>query len=329
MNLAGLADTLAHQSGVISRRQILDSGGGSADLERMLRRRELTRTLPGVFVDHTGEPTWQQRAWTGVLFHWPAALAGHAALGAQLGMKWRHHHEDRLIELAVPQRRHVAAQPGYSISRPNNFEDRVLWNGAPPRIRVEPATIDLAARATTDLEAIGLVNDVCQVRYSTPQRLRDHLASRGRVSRRALLNAVLDDIEQGTTSVLEHGYLNLVERPHGLPTGRRQEPGPAGSLRDVDYGNGLVIELDGRQFHDTRVQRDKDLDRDLLTAAAGGITARLGWGQVFDRSCWTAALVADLLAQRGWPDWPLVCRPGCAVATLLASGGLDRLRSVG
>ena len=53
-----LRELLALQSGVISGRQVLEGPEVPADIERMLRRREWTRLLPGVYIDHTGEPTW-------------------------------------------------------------------------------------------------------------------------------------------------------------------------------------------------------------------------------------------------------------------------------
>ncbi|HEY3528495.1 MAG TPA: hypothetical protein VGK78_05050 [Nocardioides sp.] len=55
------------QSAVISRRQLLAQGVTPAGIERGIRRRELFRILPGVFLEHAGEPTWLQRAWAGVL----------------------------------------------------------------------------------------------------------------------------------------------------------------------------------------------------------------------------------------------------------------------
>ncbi|MGI8522565.1 MAG: hypothetical protein ACR2K3_04535 [Nocardioides sp.] len=61
---------LAVQSGVVSRAQVLAAGGTDADLARLVRRRELVRLHEGVFVDHTGQPTWQQRAWAAVLCCW-------------------------------------------------------------------------------------------------------------------------------------------------------------------------------------------------------------------------------------------------------------------
>ena len=128
------------------------------------------------------------------------------------------------------------------------------------------------------------------------------------------------DLELGTCSVLEHGYLTLVEQPHGLPAGARQvRDSTRGPLyRDVVYSVADVpVELDGRMWHDSATRRDADLDRDLDAAVDGLWTVRLGWGQVFGRPCSTALRVGRLLSARGWlgrttpcpscPDeWPLV-----------------------
>ena len=81
---------------------------------------------------------------------------------------------------------------------------------------------------------------------------------------------LLTDIAAGTCSVLEHAYLDRVERPHRLARASRQVSVamPGGSiLRDVEYDElDLVVELDGRLFHDEAEQHDRDLERDLDTA---------------------------------------------------------------
>lgn len=133
------------------------------------------------------------------------------------------------------------------------------------------------------------------------------LSNRPRTPRREWLTAVLDDIDQGTCSVLEHGYLTRVERPHGLDVGRRQvrvmtSRGPV--YRDVLFDNGQLVELDGRLFHDSTSQRDRDLDRDLEAAVSGASTARLGWGQVFQRPCWTAERIGILAGVTALPCSP-------------------------
>jgi very-short-patch-repair endonuclease len=125
---------------------------------------------------------------------------------------------------------------------------------------------------------------------------------------------VLDDVAEGACSVLEHGYLTRVERAHGLARPRRQvvSRSQAGLVyRDVEYAGGLVVELDGLLFHDTTEQRDRDFDRDLVAAVDGRDTVRLSWGQVFDRPCRTAGLVAALLRARGWSGAARACGPKC------------------
>jgi hypothetical protein len=165
---------------------------------------------------------------------------------------------------------------------------------------------------------IGLMADLCQTRRTTATRVRQALDARVRYPRRGWLGGVLDDVADGTCSVLEHGYLAKVERAHGLPPARRQvlRVSDRGTeLRDVSYPElDLEVELDGRLFHDSARQRDIDLDRDLDAVCLGRLTVRLGWGQVFGRPCRTAARLARLMQDRGWSGVPRSCGPTCAVA---------------
>jgi hypothetical protein len=207
------------------------------------------------------------------------------------------------IVVAVARDRTVVPPSGVRVVHMTGLDERALWNLGPPRIRIEEVVLDLAARANTDLQAISLLADAVQARRTTAQRLLDALARRRRIRRRRFLGAVLADIRDGTCSVLEHGYLTRVERPHGLPRADRQAPdtsrGPI--LKDVSYARyDTEVELDGRLFHDNAAARDSDLERDLDAAVDGRETLRLGWGQVFDRACSTARKVASVLEARGW-----------------------------
>lgn len=291
------------------------SGGAPHDLGRLVRRRQLVRVLPGVFVDHTGEPTWLQRAWAGCLYYGPAALAGPSALRAVAGPGWQHHDDAGPVHLAIDASRRCADAPGYRVRRVVRLETKVQWNLSPPRIRVEEAALDEALRQPTRFAMIGVLADVCQSRRTTAQRMLEAAGQRDRLADRAWLCGILADIADGTCSMLEHAYLDRVERAHGLPVGQRQRPGTSELsevLRDVDYDPlPCLVELDGRLFHDTAGQRDRDLDRDLDAAVDGRRTVRLGWGQVIDRPCRTAARVAALLARTGWTGTPTRCGPDC------------------
>lgn len=307
-----LAPLLLDQSGVVSRRQALGAGLRPHDLARLVRRRELARLHPGVFLEHTGEPSWLQQAWGGVLACWPAALAGQSALRAVEGpgstrTGWP-------IEVAVHEGRRIQGVPGVSVRRMSRLDERAQWHTGPPRLRYEEAAVDAAAEARSDFAALGELSRAVQARRTTAARLRDTALRRDRLARRDWIESVLTDIADGACSVLEHGYLSLVERRHGLAPARRQvrdRPGAGVVYRDVEYAGGLVVELDGRLFHDTTAQRDRDLDRDLVAAILGKDTVRLSYGQVFDRSCWTAGHVGVLLQQHGWDGCVRRCGLGC------------------
>lgn len=301
---------LRQQDGGISRRQALDAGLREHEIRRLLRRNEWARVHTGVYVDHTGPLTWSQRAWAAVLYAAPAALCFESALEA-----------DTLpIHVAVAQRRPMLTEPaGVRIHHLVNLQERVLWNVSPPRMRHDEAVLDVACRATSELDAIAVLANACQSRRTTAHRLLQVLDSRARVRRRRWLRAVLVDIADGTCSVLEHGYLVRVERPHGLPRAVRQKRAALSvgvCYRDAEYGERLIVELDGRVHHDSATRRDADFERDLDAAVDGRSTVRLSYGQVFDRPCRTASKVAQVLTRHGIAVAGHPCGPGCAFTRL-------------
>ena len=309
---------LVEQDNVIARRQALAAGLTSEDIRRLVRRREWAVVHPGVYVAHTGPLPWQQRAWAAVLNAGPGAALCHvSALRAAEG-PGRVDRDESTIHVAIGRHRAIIAPRGVQMHRMSDLESRVLWNVGPPRLRYEAAVLDVALDQPTAFAALGVLAAACQSRRTTARRLAEAVAARSRVRHRAWLLAVLDDVAEGTCSVLEHGYLTRVERPHGLPRPVRQvRSGTTTGVvyRDADYGQ-LIIELDGRLFHDSAAQRDRDFERDLDAAVGGQDTRRLSWGQVFDRGCSTAGKVGALLMARGWQGRPHPCGSECALREL-------------
>ena len=227
-----------------------------------------------------------------------------------------------MIHVAVDRHRKVVAPDGVQVHRMVGLQERALWNLGPPRLRYEEAALDVALDAGSDFEALAVLASVCQSRRTTARRLLAAVSARHRVPRRAWLAGVLSDVADGTCSVLEHGYLTRVERAHDLPRARRQVRNLSSTgvvYRDVDYGE-LVVELDGRLFHDSTAQRDRDFERDLDAAVDGRSTVRLSYGQVIHRPCSTAGRLGALLTARGWPGTPRPCGPDCALAVGLLRG---------
>lgn len=295
----------------MTRRMLLGAGRTEADLRRLLRRRELVVVHPGVYVDHTGPLTWDQRAWAAVLHTWPAALDGASALAAA-GMAAK----EGDIHLVLAPGRKLVVPEGVRLRRVRRFDDRVQWNTSPPRLRIEEVVLDAAERSRTTTDCVAGLTAAVRSKRTTVPRLLVALAARRRFRGRPFVRGVLTDIGTGVHSVLEHGYLHRVERPHGLPSGERQvaDRGPSGRIyRDTRYPQGVVVELDGRAHHDDVRSRDRDFDRDLVAAADGLRTVRLTYGQVFDRPCRTALAVAQVLDVT-----PSPCGPGCAAATTVS-----------
>ncbi|WP_183096025.1 type IV toxin-antitoxin system AbiEi family antitoxin domain-containing protein [Nocardioides stalactiti] len=313
-----VAQRLVDQDGVIARRQALAAGLTSTDVARLVRRREWCAVHPGVYVTHNGPLPWQQRAWAAGLACWQAALDGTSALRACEG-PGRRPRDDDVIAVVVAHERKVRAPDGVSVRRSRGFADEVQWNLSPPRARYCDVVIGLADRARHEQDAIAVLADACGGRRTTAHRLRAQVESTARLRRRAFLGAVLDDVASGTCSVLEHAFLTEVERPHGLPRGRRQVAGATGAgrrlFRDVVYSGrrppwSQVVELDGRLFHDSAAARDRDMERDLDAALELNETVRLGYGQVLGRPCSTADKLGRLFQLRGWAGAPVRC-PRC------------------
>lgn len=302
-----------NQAGTASRRQLLEDGWTDNDIRRAIRRRDLATVHRGVYVDHTGPLTWEQRAWSAVLFAWPSALADVSALHAT--------EPDRApggepIHVAVDRTRTVVAPAGVEVHYRQGLAGKVAWNLGPPRLHHDEAVVDVAVRQRNRLDTIAVLTDAVGSRRTTASRLRATIERRARVRDRRWILDVLHDIETGTWSTLEHGYLTLVERPHRLPIGQRQVrhvSADGARYRDVEVPGLAVVELDGRRFHSGARQRDRDLERDLDAATSALTTVRLGYGQVFERPCRTAAKVAAVLRHRGWSGRATPCGAGCAV----------------
>lgn len=304
-----IAELLSAQAGVVARRQLFEAGMTSDDLARAVRREELSPLLRGVYLHRTGPPTWHQRSWAAVLYAWPAALTHSSALRAAEG-PGRRDQDESTIEVLVDSRRHLMGQPGLRIIRSRGFDRRVLWSTGPPRTSCAEATLDLATEAPDRATVLTALLDACGGRRTTAARLLVCAEARTQLSDRGWISAVLADLAHGTCVVLEDGYRHLVQRPHGLPDGAPAAFGPQGVFggqSDIEHAAyGLTVSLDGRA-------------RPGATAAAGAGAARategrllpaLGYHDVFDDPCGTAARVGEVLSRCGWSGQTRQC-PQC------------------
>lgn len=316
MPTSDLDRLLKKQCGVVSRRQLRSLGLGDAFIERQVRG-PWSRRHEGVYVDHTGPLSWEQRAWAAVLVHAPAALAGASALHAY-GLSKQKRTDD--IEVAVDRSRRVDDPRGVSTSQVTSLEKVSRPNLSPPRVTLEHAVLTMASRARNEDGVVAALAEPVRLGRTSVERLRKALKDRPRLRSRRLMQEVLDDVGEGVHSALERRYLRDVERAHGLPRGLRQVRSVDGVdgvrivYRDVLYDEqATVVELDGRLGHEETEDKWADLDRDVGAVVEGKVTLRARWGQVLN-PCRLATAVEVVLRRRGWQGRAHPCRrPGCQV----------------
>lgn len=301
---------VAEQEGVVNRRQLLAAGlPAQYGRDRVLARRWL-RLHPGVYLTHTGRPSYLSRCWAAFLATpAPAVLSGAAAayldhLIAQ---------EPQEVQILVPESHRVRTTlSGVQVLRTRRLID---FQGTPPRTVIARTALDLAERAECEDDVVGFITAAAR-RQRTTARLRKELAKRPRVRHRALIEDLLSPEAEGLESPLERRFDRRVLRAHGLPRLERQASGEVDGrqirtdARSARYAT--RIELDGRVHRETA---SSDAWRDNAQALAhDGVTLRYHWSHVVGRPCDVAAQVAAALRRGGWTGAPRRCGPACTVA---------------
>jgi len=302
------------QQGVISRAQALRLGMTDDMIGWRLRREIWQRLQPGVYATFSGDPVRPCWLWAAVLRAGPGSMLSHQTAAELWDVTTR---QSAHIHVTVPSGSPVAPISGVVLHYSRRIQAARHPGLAPPRTRVEETVLDLAQSAATLDDALSWVFGACNRRLTTAGHLAAALRLRRRMRWRAELAQALADAGSGVHSLLEHRYLNGVERAHGLPAGTRQwlfRRGLRSQYADVAYeAYDTLVELDGRTAHPEH-GRWQDIRRDNANAADGRVTLRYGWLEVNRDRCGVAREVADVLRHQGWGGTPRRCGRSCAVA---------------
>jgi len=198
---------------------------------------------------------------------------------------------------------------------------------------VEETIIDLLNAAANFDDAVGWITRAFQKNLTSEGNLRQAMAGRKKIRWRDRLDAAIPMAATGTHSPLEYRYDRDVEQAHGLPPARKQVPftKPDGTrgFRDRYYDRyGLVVELDGKRYHDGD-RRDHDRRRDNAATATTGATLRYGWDDVTRVRCETAAQVYAALRKRGYAGTLKPCSATCVALAEAAKSIGTRPASIG
>jgi hypothetical protein len=316
---ASRVDALAQaQLGVLTRAQCLGLGMTSEAIKWMLHSHRWQRVHQGIYATHVGTLGWPAHVSAALLYCGDGAAASHRSAARLCGLTDQ---DPDPIQVLIPANRRVRAPSGVQVATCADIAGRTASSGWPSRTTVEDTVLDLAEDGDAD-NAIAWLSKACQ-RRTTAARLAKALQERRRHRWRELIADALGDVAEGVESVLEYRYVRRVERPHGLPTARRQSVTiTSGSHRrsDNDYEPfGVIVELDGRLGHE-REGVFRDRARDNATVNSGKVSLRFGWADVDSQACEVAQDVAGLLWSRGWRGQLTRCGVSCRVSAAFAEG---------
>jgi very-short-patch-repair endonuclease len=295
---------IAAQQGLLTVEQAALLGVGDDALRRLVDQGHWGRLVKGLYDAAPLLHGLEKTAWGAVLLGGDGAAVGGEAALRLYGLSI----EPEQVDVWVRPDTQPVAIRGVRVHR--DFLERTAHRqGWPPRIRVEDALIDVGQFLPTG-RLVGLLSDAFRNRLTSSQAVGAVIRTRARVRGRRRIEALLADFT-GIESTLEYVYRRDVERAHGLPPARRQASVSAGTRSDGLYeAFGVVIELDGRAFHQNANAVFRDLARDNGHAELNLITLRYGSADVRGRPCEVASQVAAVLRARGWVGTSLRC-PRC------------------
>jgi hypothetical protein len=310
---------LASQCHVITRAQALQLGLEPWVIRNRERYGSWQRLRAGVYAEFTGTPKRETQIWAALLRAGTGAALSHWTAAERHGLMDR---PSAAIHITVPMGRHPArwtAIPGVIVHRSRSLERAVHPAMSPSCTRVEDTVLDLIEASADFEEAYDWICRAIGRRRTTAARIRETMAARPRMRWRADLELALGDAGE-VLSVLERRYVRGVERPHGLPSARRQARvwhGTGNRYLDNLYEDyRACVEIDGAAAHPADEQwRDKDRDRwnsvhekiDTIRIGVPGLRTR-------EAQCVTAAEIATWLSGRGPATGRPCGREGCPVS---------------
>ncbi len=251
-DLKGWVDLAERQAGVISRDQLRTYGADRHFVRTQLSARRWQQASGTVLVTTTGPLSRAQRLWVGVLqAERPAALSGLTALEVAGLRGWAREE----ITVLVPKSDDPVRLAGYRFAETRRDIPMLTAPTAPPRLRIEPATLLCAAYERSERTGSALLAAVVQQRLTTVGRLREELAALRPLRRAPLFRLLLGDIEGGAQSMAEIDLGRVCTR-FGLQPPHRQTPRRDRNGRrrwlDAEWhladGRIIVLEVDGA-FH--------------------------------------------------------------------------------
>lgn len=278
---ASVHDFMARQDGVISRGQALAMGMSLGQIRTSIEGGLWREVASGVYASSSAPNSWQRRLRAALLDHPKALAAGRSAAflhgftgvlrsrpeilvpyGADsrssLGRVIRGRHFDSVASVVV------SGFPSTSVAE--TILTLSLTNSAPAIERFVDDQLVVGALAVADFHPI-----FDRLEFARQPGLRPL---------RRIVSARADDAYQPPTTELERLLYRLLDRPELPPYDRQLPINYPQMTATVDaYIDAwhLIVEGDGRRWHDGRQAQERDRLRDAEALAAGLAVLRLSW----------------------------------------------------
>jgi hypothetical protein len=308
---ARIASIASRQFGVVAHAQAVDVGATPGMIDRRVRTTRWQRLARSVYLIAGSPDLWMQRAWAAHLEAGPDSVVSHRSAARLLGLPG-------------------FAAEGIDVTRPRGVDHRVTLSrlressclpdhhltviDGLPCTRIARCIFDLAgdldpwrSGRAQEVHAQRMMRafDTSLVRLgNTVERQAAVLAELGRKGRRgtALVRQLVASRLNGHAPVesdLEHLFV-IVCATYGLPEPERQvvlgDDTPIGRVDFLFRDARLVVEVDGRSWHDSESDREADRWRENRLIAAGWRVLRIRWRDLVERPEDVARLLRSALA---------------------------------
>ena len=300
---SSVVDMLERQHGVASRAQLLDRGMSTSDLRRMTGAGHWELLAPRVLGIVGHHETWLRSLWVAHLHAGPDSVVSDGSAARLHGCE-----QVRRGQVCVTVR--AGRGPGPSFATWHRRGDLTTGDVA----LVDGLPVTNLARTVVDLAGSLhiarlrlLVEDALVTHRCTLEAIGATLARVRRSGRRGvvLLDQVLDDL--GPVGGLPHSELERladdVAGRAGLPPPTHEHPlpgrGAVTGFVDRCWSDVLLIlEADGRIWHERRQQMVRDADRNIEALRAGYETVRMCWEHLAHDPDGSAAALREIYLRR-------------------------------
>lgn len=285
-----IAEVAGRQRGVVTRGQLLAAGLTTDAIDYRLRSARLHVMYRGVYMLGHARPAEGARELGAVLACGPGAVLSHRSAAG----RWRLLPPPRdEVDVTVSGRRRESKR-GIRVHRVAALDRRDIRRlGGIPVTAPARTLVDIAGEVSAR-ELERALAEAHSRRLVRRNELAALLAQVGRRPGVAALRSLIetDAIPSLTRSEAEERLLALVRAA--------ELPAPETNIRigrhEVDFlwrDQALIVEVDGFQFHSSRVAFERDRLRDAELSAHGFRVVRITWRQIKDRP---EALVARIAA---------------------------------